>query len=184
VLSGEAGFYRLARGSGLTVDVEEFERLAGACEPALSDLARRPWSAESPRLAPAELARRRSRIAAAVAAYGGELLPELRYVQWAAAERERLRDRHHRLLVGLATLELAAGRAAEASALARRVLAEDALSEEAERLLLRALAARQEKSALIRSYRSFARRLARELDLAPSPETEALFRALAGDGGG
>ncbi len=184
VLLGESGLYRLGAGDRATVDVEEFERLAAACEPVLADLARRPWSVERPRLAAAEVERRRTRVTAAVAAYRGELLPELRYASWAAAERERLRDRHQRLLVGLGALELAASRTAEAVALARRVLGEDPLSEEAERLLLRALAAREENSALIRSYRSFARRMQRELDLAPGPETEALFRELAGEPGG
>jgi len=181
VLLGESGLYRLGASDRATVDVEEFERLAAACEPVLADLARRPWSVERPRLAAAEVERRRTRVTAAVAAYRGELLPELRYASWAAAERERLRDRHQRLLVGLGALELAASRAAEAVALARRVLGEDPLSEEAERLLLRALAARREQSALIRSYRSFTRRMARELDLPPSPETEALFQELAGE---
>jgi DNA-binding SARP family transcriptional activator len=56
------------------------------------------------------------------------------------------------------------------------------LAEDAAQVLLRALAARGDRAGLTRSYRAFAKRMSRELDLDPSPDTAALFTELSGEG--
>jgi DNA-binding SARP family transcriptional activator len=61
------------------------------------------------------------------------------------------------------------------------VLQDDPLAEDAAQILLRALAARGDRAGLVRSYRSFAKRMNRELDLDPSPDTAALFAELSGE---
>lgn len=177
IIVAEGGMCRLARGV-VRSDLEEFEEAAKACRPILEALSRGAGGARSmtdPREARSAIARVRS----AVAAYGGELLPGFAPSPWADAERERVRDRAHRLMIALGTLALALGRHDEALEAARRVLADDPLSEEAVRVLLRALAAQGDRAMMLRSYRRFARRLIRELGTAPSPETRALAREIA-----
>jgi len=152
------------------VDVAEFERLADLVD---------PGDRKRARSAPAGAA---DALRTAIGAYGGDLLPEFAYASWVAGERERLRARYHRLLLELGRLELAAGRPEEAEAAARRVLTDDPLAEDAAQMLLRALAGRSDRAGLIRSYRAFAKRMHRELDLDPSPDTAALFSELSGEG--
>jgi ATP/maltotriose-dependent transcriptional regulator MalT/DNA-binding SARP family transcriptional activator len=179
-LTTEGGLCRLGPGA-LATDVDDFERKARACEPFLAQAARAPWSAAAvpPR---AEARRVLGRLETALDAYGGELLPGLPDAAWAETERERLRDRHHRLLLGLGQVSLALARPERADEAARQVLAADPLHEEALKVLLRALAARGERAAALRSYQDFVRRLADELDTAPSPETAALCRELTAGG--
>lgn len=124
-----------------------------------------------------------ARLEAAIGAYGGELLPGIADVAWVDAERDRLRDRHHRLLLGYGGLALLSGRAADAVDVARRILDQDALHEEALRLLMRGLTARGERAAAVRTCQEFERRLAAELDTTASPETVALRRELSEPGG-
>jgi DNA-binding SARP family transcriptional activator/tetratricopeptide (TPR) repeat protein len=177
VLLTEAGLCRLVPGH-LGVDVEEFERLAEACEPFLARLVRAPWSA-GPALSRAEAASARPRLESALGAYGGDLMPGVSRWEWVEAERERLRERHHRLLLGAGEVELALGCNERAAAIAERVLAADPLQEAALRLRLRALVAGGAPAAAARIYRDFAARLARDLDAEPGPETVALARELA-----
>jgi ATP/maltotriose-dependent transcriptional regulator MalT/two-component SAPR family response regulator len=175
LLRSESGLCRLDP-EAVVVDVTEFERLADAADrDREGDRAprRRPSAAPSPA--------RAARAALAAAAYGGDLLPELAYASWVMGERERLKSRFHRLLLELGRCELAAGEATQAEATARRVLQDDPLAEDAAQILFRALAARGDRAGLIRSYRSFAKRMSRELDLDPSPDTAALFAELSGE---
>jgi DNA-binding SARP family transcriptional activator len=170
-LRSESGLCRLDP-RAVAVDVVEFERLADQADREDGSAPRRGAAAgTSPRAA----------LATAVEAYGGDLLPELAYASWVIGERERLKSRFHRLLNALARCELAAGDAVRAEATARRVLQDDPLAEDAAQILLRALAARGDRAGLVRSYRSFAKRMNRELDLDPSPDTAALFAELSGE---
>jgi LuxR family maltose regulon positive regulatory protein len=177
VLTSEGGLCRLA-GSGITTDVGVYDRLARDCEGFLERRARARWSGGGGPDA-REARRALAPLEQALAAYRGELLPEFPDAVWAEAERERLRDRHHRLLVGLAAIALSLAEPARTIEAARRVLAEDPLHEEALRLVMRALAAEGERAAALRLYRDFERRLAAELDTEPGPETAALGRELA-----
>jgi len=181
VLTTEGGMCRLAS-RGLVTDVEVYDRLARACEGFLEQSARARWSGVGPPAA-RDARRALAPLERALAAYHGDLLPELPDAPWAEAERERLRDRHHRLLMGLGAIALSLGEPARAVEVTRRVLADDPLHEEALRLLMRALMARGERAAALRVYHEFGRRLASELDTAPGPETAALGRELAAQGG-
>jgi DNA-binding SARP family transcriptional activator len=120
------------------------------------------------------------RIEAALELYRGDLLPGLPYADWVQAERERLRDTYHRILLGKGMLALHEDRATEAAEAARAILADDPLHEEGQRLLMPALAAQGEWDALARGYALFARRFVREMGTLPGPETAALYRDLTG----
>lgn len=172
LLTSDGGLCRLAP-SGLVTDVACFERHARDSEPASARAsgARRPVEVQG--------AAALARLEAALQAYGGELLPGIVDVSWVEAERERLRDRHHRLLLRYGGIALLAGRAADAADVARRILDQDALHEEALRLLMRGLAARGERAAAVRACQQLERRLSAELDTAASPETVALRRELS-----
>jgi DNA-binding SARP family transcriptional activator len=177
LLVTDGGLCRLGP-AGLDTDLERFERAARECEALLP----RTGTARPPARG-GDAARALARIGAALAIYRGDLLPALPDLSWAAAERDRLRDRHHRLLLGYGALALDAGRTGEAADAARRILDEDPLHEEALRVIMRALAAGGERAAALRACQEFERRLAAELDTTPGPETVALRRELAGSGG-
>jgi ATP/maltotriose-dependent transcriptional regulator MalT/DNA-binding SARP family transcriptional activator len=176
VLITDAGLCRLGR-ADIEVDVETFETRARACRTLLERLTRRPWAART-EIRTAAIREERARLRTAIDAYGGDLLPALPYAEWLQAERERLRDGYHRLLLGDGTLALAGDRAEEAAEAARAILSHDPLHEEAQRLLMPALAALGEWSSLTRGYTAFARRFVREMGTLPGPETAALHRDL------
>jgi hypothetical protein len=97
-------------------------------------------------------------------AYGGELLPDDRYEEWAVGPRERLRERRRELL-------RATGRWTD-------VLQEDPADEEAHRELMRAAASAGDRPAAARQFRSLRDELAR-LGLQPSAATIALYAEIA-----
>ncbi|HYM80908.1 MAG TPA: BTAD domain-containing putative transcriptional regulator [Candidatus Limnocylindria bacterium] len=177
-LHTEGGLCRLAS-ERLALDVEQFERLARATQPWLERQSRTPWVPLA-RVARGDARRAAAALEIALAAYPGDLLPELADAPWVVRERERLREHCHRLQLAHGHLALALGRVEPAADAARQVLASDPLHEEAERLLLRALGALGERAAVVRSYGEFAARLARELETSPSPETAALAEELSG----
>ncbi|HET9012733.1 MAG TPA: BTAD domain-containing putative transcriptional regulator [Gemmatimonadaceae bacterium] len=74
---------------------------------------------------------------AALAAYGGELLPEDRYADWCAQRRDYLADLHLRLLTGLADALAKRGSHSAAAARLREVLELDPTSEDVHRRLMR-----------------------------------------------
>ncbi len=162
-----------------SLDVVRFEERARECEPLLARLARTPWLPGTD-LARAEAVSAVRQFEEAVAAYGGDLARELPDADWIVGERERLRERHHGLLLGLGAAALATRRPDRAAEAALRVLGDAPLHEEAHRLRLRALAQRGDRATLLREHRDFVARLARELDVAPGPETATLFRELGG----
>ena len=96
-------------------------------------------------------------------AYGGELLPDEPYEQWALGPRARLRERR------LAVLR-SEGRWDD-------VLREDAADEEAHRALMRRHVASGDRPAAARQFRLLRDELAR-LGAEPSAETLALQREL------
>jgi LuxR family transcriptional regulator, maltose regulon positive regulatory protein len=178
ILLTEAGMCRLNR-DRVDVDVEAFEEAAGRCQPVFEILSLRPWAARLPLSAP-EARHARHKIQHAIGLYGGDLLPDLPYASWVLAERDRLRERYQRLLIARGVIALVLGRADEAAEAAQQILTADPLHEEALRLTMRALAALGEKGAILRVYRVFSRRMERQLDSSPGPETAALFRELTG----
>ena len=102
----------------------------------------------------------------AAAGYGGELLPDERYEEWTLGERDRMR----RLRLDLLRT---AGRWAD-------VVDADPADEAAHRELMREHVAAGRVHAAIRQYRRLRTALGRELGLAPSAGTTALYREILG----
>ncbi len=113
-----------------------------------------------------------------VSVYKGELLPGF-YEDWVLLERERLQALYERraqaLLAGLG----AAGRWREVQTWAERWIALGHAPEPAYRALMMAHAALGDQAGMANSYRRCRQALEDELGVAPSPETEALYRRLA-----
>lgn len=133
------GAVALFPGGGLEVDAEAFERAADAATRTRDEDA---WR-EALRL------------------YGGDLLPDDRYAEWAEGPRERLRLKY---LAGLRRL-----------AMWERLAEEDPLDEEAHRGLMRMWLDRGNRHAAVRAFDRLQDLLARELGVRPSPETIALW---------
>lgn len=103
--------------------------------------------------------------AEAAALYTGELFPEDRYAEWAQAPRERLR------LLYLDVLRRAG--------LWERIVAEEPTDEAAHLALMRLYAEAGNRSAALTQFHLLRDTLARDLGLAPSPESHALYREIA-----
>lgn len=117
--------------------------------------------------------------------YRGDLLPGFHlpsappFQEWLDGKRRQLRRR-----VGLAALDHAVeeeqhGRVREAAAAARRA-AELTSEELVVQAVIRLLDRLGDRSSAVLVFREFRRRLARDLDLDPSPETIRVVRALEG----
>ncbi|WP_409330571.1 ATP-binding protein [Trujillonella humicola] len=114
------------------------------------------------------LARSPSGPDAALAAYGGELLPDDVFESWTTDDRERLRDLHLEVL-------RAAGRWDD-------VLALDPADEQAHLALMRAAAERGDRHGALRQFERLERTVRTELGVAPSAEAVALRDRLTGSG--
>ncbi len=103
----------------------------------------------------------------------GELLEGLDD-DWACSARERHRERVIELLEQLARAAERQGELRTAVDLTRRQVERDPFDEEAHRRLISRLAAGGDRAAAIRTYRTLAERLRRELGVAPSAQTREL----------
>jgi DNA-binding SARP family transcriptional activator len=113
---------------------------------------------------------------AALAAYGGELLPENRYDDWCTERRDFLAELYIRLLVGLAeALEDRGAHSAAANRL-REVLQHDPAREDAHRRLMVLCASAGARDQAVRQFHVCQDVLRRELDLAPENATVALYQ--------
>jgi DNA-binding NarL/FixJ family response regulator/DNA-binding SARP family transcriptional activator len=115
---------------------------------------------------------------AAIAAYGGELLPEDTDAAWARPRRDALRQLYLRLLVGRADAldgDGATGRAAETL---RRALQSDPTREDIHRRLMLLYARIGTPEEAVRQFHTCRETLWRELHQVPRRETEALYRDL------
>jgi DNA-binding SARP family transcriptional activator len=110
--------------------------------------------------------------------YRGELLPEYRYEEWTLGPREALRQRWFVLSLELARRLAAAGRAPDARARLRSVLAADNTQEEAARLLMTLLAEHGDRAEALRVYNALAHALATELATTPDELTCGLAQRL------
>jgi predicted ATPase/DNA-binding SARP family transcriptional activator/tetratricopeptide (TPR) repeat protein len=112
--------------------------------------------------------------AAALALYGGELLPEDRFEEWTAARREALAELRLDLVI----------RAADADAPAaavdrlRRAAAQAPRHEPVRRALMRALAADGRRQDALAEFEDLRRVLREHAEADPDPETRALYREL------
>ncbi len=115
---------------------------------------------------------------AALALYGGELLPEYRYADWTLLHRERAALLYQRALFAAAAARLAAGRPVEALDACLRLLAVEPWHEGAVLLGMRAWVALGDVAAARRLYLKLAETLRAELNTAPQGELQAYYREL------
>lgn len=114
----------------------------------------------------------------ALQAYEGELLPEDRYESWCAERRSVLAETHIRLLLGLADVHERYGACNEAADRLREVLRHDPASEAVHRHLMRLYVRMGTPDQAVRQFHVCEQVLRQELDLAPQPETVALYDAI------
>ena len=143
----------------VTVDVEEFERLAARDS--------------------------RSALQDAASLYRGELLEGLSYRSelfgdWLSSERARLGELACDVLERLAALQMEAGDFDEAIETGRRLIAIDPLREIAHRTVMRAYHLAGRRTASLQQYKACEEVLRRELDVSPDPETTRLFEHIRG----
>ena len=116
--------------------------------------------------------------------YRGDYLEEDIYVDWCAAERERLREIYLEALAGMVDCHAERGHYAEAVQVCRTALVRDPCRESFHRALMEHLVHLGRADWAVAQYQSCRRILARELGVEPMPETRRLHRQiLEGDGG-
>lgn len=122
---------------------------------------------------------------AAAARYRGDFAEGVEsgveFGQWAATERERLRDLAHGVVARLSEHALDADAFDDAVALARRLLATDRVHEGSWRALMRLHVQAGLRSKALQCFADCRRALREELGIEPSPPTAALAAALAGE---
>jgi DNA-binding SARP family transcriptional activator len=111
----------------------------------------------------------------AVTLFGGDLAEGLGHDCF-AAERERLADHFEDALAIVARRRLEAGDVDGARFAAERLIARDPLREEAHEVLIAVHGQTGSRSQVVRQYRRLCDVLARELEEAPLPETDATYR--------
>jgi DNA-binding SARP family transcriptional activator len=156
-LALERGTVRLMPGS-FWVDVEEFERLAGAADEAsltrAADLYREDFLA------------------------GFTLRDSPAFDDWQRFVADGLRQRLAGVLDTLLEARVSRGAYGDAIEAARRRLVLDPLHEPAHQALIRLYTETGERGAALRQYRDCVRVLDRELGVSPLPETRALYEAV------
>src|SRR5215217_3545829 len=114
----------------------------------------------------------------ALAAYGGELLPEDRYEDWCAERREHLAAVHIRLLLALAEAHEGRGAHSASAARLREVLQHDPTREDAHRRLMALYGSLGARDQAMRQFQTCEDALKRELDIAPERSTVDLYREI------
>lgn len=114
----------------------------------------------------------------AAALYQGELFPEDRYADWAAAPRQRLAQQFLAVSLALAGQELAAGRPQDALAAARRGLEVEPWQENLALIAMKACIALHDRAGALRLYHDLERALRRDLGIVPQIELQDLYRAI------
>ena len=112
----------------------------------------------------------------ALAAYGGELLPEDRYEDWCAERRSYLTELHIRVLLSLAEALEQRGDRNESADVLREILQKDQTREEVHRRLMQLYAEMGTPDQAVRQFHRCEEVLRRELDLAPQRETVLLYQ--------
>jgi DNA-binding SARP family transcriptional activator len=119
---------------------------------------------------------------AALAAYGGELLPEDRYENWCAEPRGAVTELRIRVLLGLAEALERSGAYNEAAGGLRDVLQHDSTREAVHRQLMRLYAQMGTPDQAVRQFHACEAVMRRELGLAPQPETISLYQEILAGG--
>ena len=111
--------------------------------------------------------------------YQGEFFAEDLYEDWLQAPRQNLSQTYLTLAHRLAQYYYERGEYAAAIALSRRILTIDSLQEEAHQTLMRCYLAQGQRHLARSQYQICVQALKTQLDLPPSPETQAIFREIA-----
>ncbi|MCI0419266.1 MAG: AAA family ATPase [Acidobacteria bacterium] len=111
----------------------------------------------------------------ALALYQGDLLPDDLYAEWTLTLRESLRRQYRDASLGLAFLYRDTRQYDRIFPLLTPLLTHDAADEPVHRELMRAYALTGRRHDALRQYQTCVVALASELDLAPEPETAALY---------
>ena len=114
----------------------------------------------------------------AIELYTGDLLPEDRYEDWAAARRETLRELYLTLLLDVAQLHMARSDKEAAVAALERLVAHEPAHEEAHTTLMRLLADTGQRQAALRQYQRLREALRRELDVEPDGTSQQLYQEI------
>ena len=163
LIEGGRHGYRLARGPGITVDLDTVARLCDQAESKMVTAAA---------------------VALTAAQRGHELLSdgtamsEEPYATWADPAREEVRELLRRLRLVAAEAALATGNAWLAAGYAEAAMAADPLDETAHRQYMAASAAAGERGKSLAAYAALSRRLRRELGADPAPQTRELHLAI------
>ena len=159
------GRYRLEPGEGYSFDVTEFEGSIRKAE----------------RLSAGGRARAAEPLyTRALDLYQGEFLAESPYEEFAASERERLRDLLIRATAHLAEFYSSTRRFAECIPICRRALREDPFNEDLHYHLIRSQAMLGHRREALVGYQEFEERISKELGLAPSGKLQALLELIRG----
>jgi len=121
---------------------------------------------------------RGARWEAALALYGGDLLPECLYADWTSAPRRRLVLLFQRALLTAATDRLAAGCFQEALDACQQLIELEPWHEQAVSLAMRASLALNDLAGARRLYLALERALREDLGTMPQEELQALYRSL------
>jgi DNA-binding SARP family transcriptional activator len=159
----EADSLRLALDAGVQVDADDFARLlksARAAEAADSDHAIALYES-------------------ALSLYRGEFLSEHRYVEWADAERQRLRGEFLTSAERLAALLLSADEPERAVRWAETMLQQDPLWEGAYAVLMEAYWRQGNRALAVRAFRRCQKRLHSALGVGPSGRTLSLLARIS-----
>lgn len=115
---------------------------------------------------------------AALELYGGDLLPEDPYEEWADARRESLRLKYRKLLSKLAAHHERNNQLEQAVKRLEELLADDETNEEAQRRLMRLYALSGARSEALRQYKQCCDALRRVIDAAPERATVQLYEQI------
>ncbi|HEX5166798.1 MAG TPA: BTAD domain-containing putative transcriptional regulator, partial [Thermomicrobiales bacterium] len=115
---------------------------------------------------------------AALDLYGGELLPEDRFEEWAIERRTALQSLQLTLQRNLARLYEARGETDHAIETLRAALAIDPVAEALHLALMRLYTKAGRRAQALRQYQRLRETLQRELDIEPDPETTRLYEAI------
>lgn len=157
------GRYRV-EGEALRFDVEEFRQVVSD---ALRRLRRSPDDADAV-----------ARLEGAIALYAGPFGDQAELGDWHVAVRDEVARLYDRVLLALGEAASVEGRHADAAGWFRRLLATDAVHEEAQRLLMLSLARDGRRADALRSFASFGETLDRELQARPSAQLLRLADAI------
>jgi LuxR family maltose regulon positive regulatory protein len=156
------GSYQLNPELSYSIDTEEFERHIADAE-----AAKRAKDNEAFRRA----------LESAYSVYRDEFMSGV-YEEWAEERRTFYSEQFMRVLSGLAKLEFAEKRWANALKYAQEVLAVDPFREDMHRLIMKVLAAQSKRIAVKKQFEGLKTLLSGELGIEPAPETRRLYQEL------